>query len=115
MRLDGDPPARRGGFEGARYAWGEELILGGIHQANLWHGTSPHQDRVLDGFGSDGTVKQFLANGYGLYDMTANVWEWVKDWCAPDYFRRSLVDNPQGPRSGDQKVQRGGSWLCSEN
>ena len=47
--------------------------------------------------------------------MTGNVWQWVNDWPAPDYFRRSPVDNPQGPSSGDQKVQRGGSWLCSEN
>jgi len=107
--------AARGGLEGARYAWGDELTPGGEHRANLWQGTFPQQDRVLDGFGSHGPVKQFPANGYGLYDMTGNVWEWVNDWYAPDYFRNSPVDNPQGPRSGDQKVQRGGSWLCSQN
>ncbi|MDE0103077.1 MAG: SUMF1/EgtB/PvdO family nonheme iron enzyme, partial [Bryobacterales bacterium] len=107
--------AARGGLEGARYAWGDELTPGGKHRANLWQGTFPQQDRVLDGFGSHGPVKQFPHNGYGLYDMTGNVWEWVNDWYAPDYFSRSPVDSPQGPRSGDQKVQRGGSWLCSRN
>ncbi len=107
--------AARGGLEGAVYAWGNELTPGGEHQANLWQGMFPHEDRTLDGFGSHGPVKQFAPNGYGLYDMTGNVWEWVQDWYAPDYFARSPARNPQGPRRGEQKVQRGGSWLCSEN
>jgi formylglycine-generating enzyme required for sulfatase activity len=107
--------AARGGIEGAKYAWGNELTPGGVHQANLWQGIFPNQDRTLDGYGSHGPVKKFPPNGYGLYDMTGNVWEWVQDWYAPDYFRYSPVDDPKGPRTGDQKVQRGGSWLCSEN
>ena len=107
--------AARGGLEGAKYAWGDELTPGGVHQANLWQGTFPHEDRTLDGYGSHGPVKKFPPNGFGLYDMTGNVWEWVQDWYSPDYFRNSPFRNPRGPRSGRQKVQRGGSWLCSEN
>ncbi len=107
--------AARGGLEGATYAWGNELTPGGVHHANLWQGNFPDQDRTLDGYGSHGPVGQFPANGNGLHDMTGNVWEWVADWYAPDYFANSPTRNPQGPRSGTQKVQRGGSWLCSEN
>ena len=63
----------------------------------------PDKDRVLDGFGSHGPGKQFPANGYGLYDMTGNVREWVNEWYAPDYFRRSPVDNPRGPALGTRR------------
>ena len=69
----------------------------------------------MEGFGSHRPAKQFPANGYGLYDMTGNVREWVNDCYAPDYFRRSPVDNPQGPARWTKRVQLGGSWLCSEN
>ncbi len=107
--------AARGGLEGAKYAWGDELTPKGAHRANLWQGAFPRQDRTLDGYGSHGPVKQFPPNGYGLYDMTGNVWEWVQDWYSPAYFASAPLRNPQGPRRGTQKVQRGGSWLCSEN
>ena len=107
--------AARGGLEGSKYAWGDELTPGGAHRANLWQGDFPREARTLDGYGSHGPVKKFPPNGYGLYDMTGNVWEWVNDWYAPDYFANSPSRNPRGPRTGDQKVQRGGSWLCSQN
>lgn len=107
--------AARGGLEGAKYAWGNDLTPEGVHRANLWQGVFPQDDRTLDGYGSHGPVGKFPPNGYGLYDMTGNVWEWVQDWYSPTYFANSPTRNPDGPRSGTQKVQRGGSWLCSEN
>ncbi len=107
--------AARGGLDGAEYAWGDQLTPGGEYKANLWQGMFPNEDRVLDGYGSHAPVKSFPPNGYGLYDMTGNVWEWVQDWYAPDYFAQSPTRNPKGPPSGTEKVQRGGSWLCSAN
>jgi formylglycine-generating enzyme required for sulfatase activity len=107
--------AARGGLEGARYPWGNDLTPSGAYRANAWQGQFPDQDFQLDGFASYGPVKRFPPNGYGLYDMGGNVWEWVADWYDPDYYRNSPTSNPQGPADGTQKVQRGGSWMCSEN
>jgi formylglycine-generating enzyme required for sulfatase activity len=107
--------AARGGLEGARYPWGDELTPEGAYRANVWQGEFPLEDFRLDGLASYGRVKQFAPNGYGLYDVGGNVWEWVADWYDPEYYRDSPTDNPKGPRAGTQKVQRGGSWMCSEN
>ena len=90
--------AARGGLEWDLDAQRDEFIPRGAHQASMWQGPSPHQDRDLVGFRSHDPVKQFPANGNALYDMADNVWNWVNDWYAPDYFRRSPVHNQQGPR-----------------
>ena len=107
--------AARGGLQGARYPWGNELMPKGSYRANVWQGEFPLEDAHLDGLASYGPVKRFPPNGYGLYDVGGNVWEWVADWYDPDYYRQSPTGNPQGPHTGTQKVQRGGSWMCSEN
>ncbi len=107
--------ALRGGLVGKRYAWGDELRPGGKPVANWWQGTFPDFDTGEDGYSGRAPVCKFPPNGFGLYDMTGNVWEWCSDWWSEDYYEHSPKENPQGPEKGTERVQRGGSWLCSEN
>src|SRR6476661_7005464 len=77
--------AARGGLDGAPYAWGDELTPGGRPVANTWQGEFPWQNEKLDGYEGTSPVGVFPPNGYGLYDMCGNVWEWTSDWFAmPD-------------------------------
>src|SRR5262245_51906984 len=77
--------AARGGLDGAEFAWGDELTPGGKHRANTWQGEFPRQNLVLDGYRRTSPVTAFPPNGYGLYDMVGNVWEWTSDWYAPKH------------------------------
>ena len=118
--------AARGGLTGKTYFWGDELKPGGKWMANIYEGQFPVKDTGEDGFAGIAPVGQFPANGYGLFDMAGNVWQWVSDWYRPDYYTTlkltgTVVRNPQGPSSsynpGDdqpQRVQRGGSFLCTD-
>ncbi len=107
--------AARGGVAGNEYAWGKELHPQGRFMANTWQGTFPLYDKGDDGFLFLAPVGSFPHNGFGLYDMVGNVWEWTADWFAEDYFSRSPELNPEGPVEGSERVIRGGSWICSAN
>jgi formylglycine-generating enzyme required for sulfatase activity len=119
--------AARGGLSGKTYAWGDELKPGGKWMANIYQGQFPVKDTGEDGYAGIAPVAQYPPNGYGLYDMAGNVWQWCSDWYRPDYYARLksagvvVARNPQGPGSsynpGDdqpQRVQRGGSFLCTD-
>jgi formylglycine-generating enzyme len=120
--------AARGGLTGKTFAWGDELTPGGKWMANIYQGRFPVKDTGEDGFAGIAPVAQFPPNGYGLYDMAGNVWQWCSDWYRPDYYARlilaagdAVVRNPRGPSSSyspsddqPQRVQRGGSFLCTD-
>ena len=104
--------AARGGLEGQRFPWGDALEPGGRHMMNVWQGRFPERNSKADGFVGTAPVRAYRPNGYGLYNMTGNVWEWCADWFSPETYRRGEADNPTGPERGEAKVMRGGSYLC---
>jgi len=124
--------AARGGLEDAEFAWGDEFAPGGRQMANTWQGEFPRQNLLEDGFERTSPVKSFPANGYGLYDMIGNVWEWTSDWysarhtadapkacCIPENPRGGRKEDSFDPRQPDiripRKVVKGGSHLCAPN
>jgi formylglycine-generating enzyme len=114
--------AARGGLDRQHYCWGNELRDGGKWRSNIWQGHFPNQNTASDGFRATAPVGSFPAGGYGLYDMSGNVWEWCADWYRPDYYLHSPAKNPRGPEASfdpqepnqPKRVQRGGSFLCSD-
>jgi sulfatase modifying factor 1 len=107
--------AARGGHEGRRFPWGDDLVPRGRRMTNIWQGTFPTRNTLDDGFLTTAPVKTFRPNDYGLWQTSGNVWEWCSDWFAPDYYARSPRANPAGPSSGLQRVMRGGSYLCHDS
>ena len=104
--------AARGGLEQARYPWGDELTPNGEHRMNVWQGTFPSRDTGEDGYVGTAPVDAFAPNGFGLYNVTGNVWEWCTDWFHPTFHVNGPRRDPKGPRSGTHRVMRGGSYLC---
>jgi formylglycine-generating enzyme required for sulfatase activity len=114
--------AARGGLDRKRYTWGDELVPQGKWMVNNWQGKFPIQNTQVDGFPTTAPVGSFAANGYGLFDMAGNVWEWCADWYRPDSYASGPKANPKGPPDSfdpsepgvPKRVQRGGSFLCSD-
>ncbi len=114
--------AARGGLAGERYVWGGDQTPNGRWPANTWQGKFPVHNDGEDGFQTTAPVASFPPNGYGLFDMSGNVWEWCLDWYMPDYYARSPAKNPTGPNESFdpnepgvmKRVQRGGSFLCND-
>lgn len=117
--------AARGGKTGKLYVWGNQFRPHGKWMANTYQGNFPNRNTGLDGYSGIAPVGKYPPNGYGLYDMAGNVWQWVGDWYRPDYYAqlaaKGIARNPQGPDSSydpmepgaRKRVQRGGSFLCT--
>jgi formylglycine-generating enzyme required for sulfatase activity len=106
--------ASRGGLDGARYPWGDEL-MDDEWRCNIWQGEFPATNTEEDGFLTTAPVRTFQPNGYGLWQMVGNVWEWCADWFGPRYYKFSPAGNPTGPSLGAARVIRGGSYLCHDS
>ena len=113
--------ASRGGLDHQPFVWGASFETS-QKQANIWQGKFPNVNTAIDGYEGLAPVGSFPPNGYGLYDMAGNVWEWCTDWYRPDYYRNSPEHNPLGPPDSfdpnepglAKKVMRGGSYLCND-
>jgi formylglycine-generating enzyme required for sulfatase activity len=119
--------AARGGLDRHKYPWGNELNPGGKAAANIWQGPFPARDRGEDGYLGTSPVTAFPVNGFGLYDMGGNVWQWCADWYRPDTYApraqaATVTQDPQGPPDSfdpaepgaAKRVVRGGSYLCTD-
>ncbi|MEX2427673.1 MAG: formylglycine-generating enzyme family protein [Bacteroidales bacterium] len=118
--------ASRGGLERSVYSWGNQPINEGALKANSWQGNFPNENTGEDNFPRVAPVMSYPPNGYGLYDMAGNIWEWCSDWYRPDYYaelsKQGTAIDPQGPDEPydpmepyvEKRVVRGGSFLCSD-
>lgn len=107
--------AARGGLEQKKYPWGDELTPGGVHLCNVWQGTFPDVDTGEDGWRGTCPVTAFPPNGYGLQVITGNAWEWCADWFHPTWHVHASPVDPVGPPAGEQRVMKGGSYLCHKS
>ncbi|WOK38326.1 formylglycine-generating enzyme family protein [Sphingomonas sp. C3-2] len=123
--------AARGGLDRAEFAWGDELMPGGVPQANTWQGAFPRENSLLDGYLRTSPVRAYSPNGYGIFDMIGNVWEWTGDYyadhqpgplktcCAPRNPRGAVAEESFDPAMPAiriaRKVLKGGSHLCAPN
>ncbi|KAG7494668.1 hypothetical protein JOB18_035374 [Solea senegalensis] len=106
--------ACRSGLKDRLYPWGNKLNPKGQHYANLWQGDFPNHNTGEDGYVKTSPVMSFPANGFGLYDMVGNAWEWTADWWAV-HHTTERQHNPTGPPSGKDRVKKGGSYMCHKS
>jgi len=104
--------AARGGLEQKTYPWGDELMPDGQHMCNIWQGAFPDVDLAEDGYSAPAPVDSFAPNGYGLYTIVGNVWEWCADHFDAHWRQTATPVNPVGPPWGTTRVMKGGSYLC---
>jgi formylglycine-generating enzyme required for sulfatase activity len=107
--------AARGGIEQSVFPWGDDLEPDGKHMCNVWQGEFPEENRCEDGYMGTAPAKSFPPNGFGLYNVCGNVWEWCADWFHPTFHKIGPRQNPKGPLTGTNRVMRGGSYLCHES
>jgi sulfatase modifying factor 1 len=104
---------------GTLYPWGDKLLPGKQHRANIFQGSFPHTNTAKDGYEFVSPVDAFPPqNAYGLHNMIGNVWEWVGDWHSTEHAdadAQHAPRNPTGPTSGTEKVKKGGSFLCHKS
>jgi formylglycine-generating enzyme required for sulfatase activity len=106
--------AARGGLDGKAFAWGDELAPYGHMLANSWQGEFPWQNLMLDGYAGTSPVGAFPPNGYGLCDMTGNVWEWTQDSFTASHSQKPCCAPPSDERI-PRRIIKGGSHLCAPN
>jgi sulfatase modifying factor 1 len=105
--------AARGGLDGARYPWGDNLLEDdGGWRCNIWQGEFPVTNTAEDGFVATAPVRSYEPNGFGLWQAVGNVWEWCADWFDAEAYERASRGAGPGPVLGASKVMRGGSFLC---
>ena len=118
--------AARGGLVNNIYPWGNEHVNAGKPKANSWEGKFPYFNEMKDGYLTAAPVRSFATNGYGLYDMAGNVWEWCSDWYDAGYYKtlaNTTTQNPKGPEKSvdpedmytPKRSLRGGSFLCNDS
>jgi formylglycine-generating enzyme required for sulfatase activity len=120
--------AARGGLQDKLYVWGDEPPTEEQPRANIWEGDFPFRNTTADGFAGTAPVRSYTANGYGLFDMAGNVWEWCADRYDRDLYAKRAgspepIVDPRGPAKshdsqqpfGERRVQRGGSFLCNDH
>jgi formylglycine-generating enzyme len=116
--------AAKGGVINAKYSWGNDELKDNFLPVNIWQGNFPYNNILEDKYFTAAPVLSFSPNGYGLYNMSGNVWEWCADWMDANYYesiRDKIIYNPVGPKDASstsnpfQKILKGGSFLCHQS